>query len=84
MTPSRTFEMDWRRCPYPFHRYQAIWATRWREISIEISLDWTDGAAHWTFEFIDWHLAPGMIEFPIRRKISIRRNVRMAADCLQP
>jgi len=81
MTPSLAFEMNWIGCPNPLHRDHAIWASRWCDLSIEIGFDRTDVATHWAFEFISWHLAPGMIGCLIRRKIDIPRNVRMAAGC---
>ncbi len=82
MTPSLAFEVDWIRCPNPFHRDHAIWASRWCDLSIEIRFDRTDVATHWAFEFIDWHLAPETSEFPILHTINIQRSGRMVASYL--
>lgn len=80
MTPSLAFEMDRISSPNPFHRDHAIWASRWSHVLIEFGFDRSDVAAHWAFEFIDWHLAPRMIGFPILRMISTPHNVRTVAS----
>jgi len=80
MTPSLAFEMDRISSPNSFHCYHAIWASRWINVLIEFGFDRSDVTAHWAFEFIDWHLAPQMIEYQVRRKISTPHNVRMVAS----
>jgi hypothetical protein len=72
--------MDWIRCPNPFHRDHAVRASRWCDLSIEVGFDRTDVAAHWAFEFIDWHLAPETSEFPILHTTCIQRSERTVAS----